>query len=171
MKKKQFMTSVAMVAIVANGMIQTAPAETATEHSEGIQVVQNTSEVVSTGSVEEAKENLKQAKENTKQTKKQLDDAEQKLQEANSDKDTANQAYEEQVKAETSRCLSCGASVVDPNKCIGCGVCTTKCVFDAIHLHREIPGASIMRASEDKLKYILPNMVKQSIKVKFKKKK
>ena len=28
-----------------------------------------------------------------------------------------------------------------------------------------------MRASEDKLKYILPNMVKQSIKVKFKKKK
>ena len=100
MKKKQFMTSVAMVAIVANGMIQTAPAETATEHSEGIQVVQNTSEVVSTGSVEEAKENLKQAKENTKQTKKQLDDAEQKLQEANSDKDTANQAYEEQVKAE-----------------------------------------------------------------------
>ena len=56
--KKQFMTSVAMVAIVANGMIQTAPAETATEHSEGIQVVQNTSEVVSTGSVEEAKENL-----------------------------------------------------------------------------------------------------------------
>ena len=79
--------------------------------------------------------------------------------------------YEEQVKAETSRCLSCGASVVDPNKCIGCGVCTTKCVFDAIHLHREIPGASVMRASEDKLKYILPNMVKQSIKVKFAKKK
>ena len=75
------------------------------------------------------------------------------------------------MKKETSRCLSCGASVVDPNKCIGCGVCTTKCMFDAIHLHREIPGASIMRASEDKLKYILPNMVKQSIKVKFKKKK
>ena len=81
------------------------------------------------------------------------------------------QVTEEQVKAETSRCLSCGASVVDPNKCIGCGVCTTKCVFDAIHLHREIPGASVMRASEDKLKYILPNMVKQSIKVKFAKKK
>ena len=78
---------------------------------------------------------------------------------------------EEQVKAETARCLGCGASVVDPNKCIGCGVCTTKCVFDAIHLHREIPGASVMRASEDKLKYILPNMVKQSIKVKFAKKK
>lgn len=86
-------------------------------------------------------------------------------------RDLSHSLMEEQVKAETSRCLSCGASVVDPNKCIGCGVCTTKCVFDAIHLHREIPGASVMRASEDKLKYILPNMVKQSIKVKFAKKK
>ena len=86
-------------------------------------------------------------------------------------RDLSQSLTEEQVKKETFRCLSCGASVVDPNKCIGCGVCTTKCIFDAIHLHREIPGASIMRASEDKLKYILPNMVKQSIKVKFKKKK
>lgn len=86
-------------------------------------------------------------------------------------RDLSHSLTEEQVKAETSRCLSCGASVVDPNKCIGCGICTTKCVFDAIHLHREIPGASVMRASEDKLKYILPNMVKQSIKVKFAKKK
>lgn len=86
-------------------------------------------------------------------------------------RDLSQSLTEEQVKKETSRCLSCGASVVDPNKCIGCGVCTTKCMFDAIHLHREIPGASIMCASEDKLKYILPNMVKQSIKVKFKKKK
>lgn len=86
-------------------------------------------------------------------------------------RDLSHSLTEEQVKAETSRCLSCGASVVDPNKCIGCGVCTTKCVFDAIHLHREIPGASVMRASEDKLKYILPNMVKQSIKVKLAKKK
>lgn len=86
-------------------------------------------------------------------------------------RDLSHSLTEEQVKTETSRCLSCGASVVDPNKCIGCGVCTTKCVFDAIHLHRELPGASVMRASEDKLKYILPNMVKQSIKVKFAKKK
>lgn len=86
-------------------------------------------------------------------------------------RDLSQSLTEEQVKKETSRCLSCGASVVDPNKCIGCGICTTKCMFDAIHLHREIPGASVMHASEDKLKYILPNMVKQSIKVKFKKKK
>ena len=86
-------------------------------------------------------------------------------------RDLSQSLTEEQVKKETSRCLSCGASVVDPNKCIGCGICTTKCMFDAIYLHREILGASVMHASEDKLKYILPNMVKQSIKVKFKKKK
>lgn len=86
-------------------------------------------------------------------------------------RDLSQSLSEEQVKKETSRCLSCGASVVDPNKCIGCGICTTKCMFNAIHLHRELPGASVMRTSEEKLKYILPNMVKQSIKVKFKKKK
>ena len=33
---------------------------------------------------------------------------------------------EEQVKAETARCLGCGASVVDQNKCIGCGICTKR---------------------------------------------
>lgn len=88
---------------------------------------------------------------------------------ANTFRDLSNTFTEEQIKKETSRCLSCGASVVDPNKCIGCGICTTKCMFDAIHLNRDLPNASVMRASEDKLKYILPNMVKQSIKVKFKK--
>ncbi|MCB6994535.1 FAD-dependent oxidoreductase [bacterium 210820-DFI.6.37] len=77
---------------------------------------------------------------------------------------------EEQVKIETSRCLSCGASVVDENKCIGCGVCTTKCEFDAIHLHRDFPEASKMVASEDKLKYILPYGAKQAIKVRFSRK-
>ena len=74
---------------------------------------------------------------------------------------------EEQVKAETSRCLGCGASIVDPNKCVGCGLCTTKCEFDAIKLHRDLPGCSRMVTSEDKLKYILPNALKQSIKIKF----
>ena len=77
---------------------------------------------------------------------------------------------EEQVKAETARCLGCGSSVVDPNKCIGCGLCTTKCEFDAIKLHRELPECSRMVPYEDRLKFVLPNMVKQSIKLKFKKK-
>ena len=43
---------------------------------------------------------------------------------------------EEQLKKETARCLGCGASFVDPNKCLGCGVCTTRCKFDAIHLRK-----------------------------------
>ena len=74
---------------------------------------------------------------------------------------------EEQVKAETSRCLGCGASIVDPNKCVGCGLCTTKCEFDAIKLTRDNPKASTMRKSEDKLKYILPNGAAQAIKRPF----
>ena len=77
---------------------------------------------------------------------------------------------EEQVKAETARCLGCGASVVDPNKCIGCGLCTTKCEFDAIHLNRELPECSRMVRSEDKFKAILPYMIKREMKIRFGKK-
>ena len=78
---------------------------------------------------------------------------------------------EEQVRKETARCLSCGASVVDENRCIGCGICTTKCGFDAIHLHREHPEASVMRTSEGKFGGILPYMVKRTGKILFSKKK
>ena len=74
---------------------------------------------------------------------------------------------EEQVRKETSRCLSCGASIVDENKCIGCGVCTTKCMFDAITLVRDHPNASKMVKSEDKFKEILPYAIKRGIKIKF----
>ncbi len=50
---------------------------------------------------------------------------------------------EEQVQKETARCLSCGAARVDPNICIGCGLCTTRCQFDAIKLHREYDTWSV----------------------------
>jgi NADPH-dependent glutamate synthase beta subunit-like oxidoreductase/NAD-dependent dihydropyrimidine dehydrogenase PreA subunit len=43
---------------------------------------------------------------------------------------------EEEIRKETSRCLKCGVSEVDPNKCIGCGLCTTKCKFDAITISK-----------------------------------
>ena len=76
---------------------------------------------------------------------------------------------EEQVRAETARCLGCGASVVDPNKCIGCGVCTTKCAFDAIKLYRERPECSKMVVSEDKVKALLPYMAKRQVKILLKK--
>ena len=82
----------------------------------------------------------------------------------NSFKDAHKTLTEEQVKIETGRCLSCGAARVDPHKCIGCGICTTKCQFDAIHLVRDHPKASTMRFAEDKvtglLKYALPRMFK-----------
>lgn len=77
---------------------------------------------------------------------------------------------EEQVKAETARCLGCGASIIDPNKCVGCGLCTTRCEFDALRLTRDNPKATTMRKAEDKLKYILPNGVKQAIERPFIKK-
>ena len=82
-------------------------------------------------------------------------------------RDTHGTLTEEQVKTETARCLGCGASVVDPNKCIGCGICTTKCEFDAIHLSRDLPECSTMVRTEDKFKAILPYMVKRGLRLKF----
>ena len=43
---------------------------------------------------------------------------------------------EEQIKKEADRCLGCGAVTIDEYMCIGCGICTTKCKFDAIHLEK-----------------------------------
>ena len=43
---------------------------------------------------------------------------------------------EEQLKTETRRCLDCGTAVVDESLCVGCGICTTKCKFDAIRLEK-----------------------------------
>lgn len=40
----------------------------------------------------------------------------------------------EQIKKETERCLKCGATKVDEYMCVGCGLCTTRCSFDAIKL-------------------------------------
>ena len=72
---------------------------------------------------------------------------------------------EEQIRSEASRCLSCGRSVVDPNKCIGCGICTTKCEFDAIHLKRVRPQNSKMIPAEDKFKAIAPYAAKRQVKI------
>ena len=51
-------------------------------------------------------------------------------------KDLRGTLTEEQMKIETSRCLGCGATKVDEYLCIGCGLCTTKCKFDAIRLEK-----------------------------------
>ena len=45
---------------------------------------------------------------------------------------------EEQIKKEAARCLGCGCVVLDADLCVGCGICTTKCKFDAIKLEKTI---------------------------------
>ena len=72
---------------------------------------------------------------------------------------------EEQVKTEASRCLSCGATAVDLNRCIGCGLCTTRCEFDAIHLSRDIPDASNMVRCEDKLPKVAAYAAQRELKI------
>ena len=52
-------------------------------------------------------------------------------------RDSRSTFTEEQIKKETERCLGCGASHVDENVCIGCGLCTTRCSFDAISLSKK----------------------------------
>lgn len=72
---------------------------------------------------------------------------------------------EEQVQAEANRCLKCGATVVDLNKCIGCGLCTTRCQFDAIHLSRDIPEASDMHKAEEMMDVVKPYIPKRAFKI------
>ncbi|MFR7670793.1 MAG: 4Fe-4S binding protein [Collinsella sp.] len=55
-------------------------------------------------------------------------------------------------------------SIVDPNKCIGCGLCTTKCAFDAIHLDRDRPECSTMVKYEQKLQ-AWASALKRAIKI------
>jgi NADPH-dependent glutamate synthase beta subunit-like oxidoreductase len=61
---------------------------------------------------------------------------------------------EEQIKKETDRCLGCGVVVVDDYQCVGCGICTTKCKFDAISLVRKYDHPSV------KPKEIKPTIMK-----------
>ncbi|MBQ1386106.1 MAG: FAD-dependent oxidoreductase [Erysipelotrichales bacterium] len=72
---------------------------------------------------------------------------------------------EEQIKKEAGRCLKCGASVVDLNQCIGCGLCTTRCQFDAIHLTRDIPAASDMHTAEEMMGLVGPYAAKRAAKI------
>lgn len=97
---------------------------------------------------------------------RQIPNINKKINAKSSFKDAHLPLTEEQVKKETARCLGCGASVVDENKCIGCGICTTKCEFDAIHLFRDNPECSTMVNSDDKMKAILPYMIKRNFKIK-----
>lgn len=73
-------------------------------------------------------------------------------------KDLRTTFTEEQIKKETERCLGCGAVVVDQYQCVGCGVCTTKCKFDAITLVRKYDSAGL------EFKEMKPAVIKYAIK-------
>ena len=66
---------------------------------------------------------------------------------------------EEQLRRETERCLGCGAVVLNQEMCIGCGQCTTKCKFDAIHLVKKY-NVTYNTYEQIPLK-MTPNMVKR----------
>ena len=72
---------------------------------------------------------------------------------------------EAQIKTEASRCLGCGATTVDYNMCVGCGLCTTRCEFDAIHLSRDLPACSDMHTAEEMMKLVGPYALKRMGKI------
>jgi NADPH-dependent glutamate synthase beta chain and related oxidoreductases len=73
---------------------------------------------------------------------------------------------EEQMKKETERCLGCGAVVVDQYQCVGCGVCTTKCKFDAISLERKYDssGVEFKEMKTTVIKHVIKRQVRIAVK-------
>ena len=82
-------------------------------------------------------------------------------------KDTRLTFTEEQIKKETERCLNCGVTFIDENICLGCGLCATKCKFDAITLTRKFdePGVTF----EQLPKKVITNAVKRQARITVKK--
>ena len=72
--------------------------------------------------------------------------------------DTRETFTEEQLRKEAGRCLKCGVSVVDENKCVGCGLCTTKCTFDAISIEKRFDGKFV--SVEEAQDYLEPYVLK-----------
>ena len=69
---------------------------------------------------------------------------------------------EEQVKKECERCLKCGRTFVDETMCVGCGLCTTRCKFDAIHLKRrfDADGTIYAKTAVSSVPHILARNLK-----------
>ena len=65
-------------------------------------------------------------------------------------------------------CLSCGVSYVDPNRCIGCGICTTRCFFDAIRLERSHPEFADYCSADDTVKKVVVGGVRRAGKIAIK---
>jgi NAD-dependent dihydropyrimidine dehydrogenase PreA subunit len=73
---------------------------------------------------------------------------------------------EEQIKKETERCLGCGAVVVDQYQCVGCGICTTKCKFDAITLERKYDssGVEFSQMKSEVIKHVIKRQGRIAVK-------
>lgn len=82
-------------------------------------------------------------------------------------KDLRTTFTEDQIKKETERCLSCGATVVDEYQCVGCGACSMKCKFDAISLIRKYNGEGV--AFENLKPVVLKQVIKRKGKIAVKK--
>lgn len=74
---------------------------------------------------------------------------------------------EEQVKKETERCLGCGATISDQYLCVGCGICTTKCKYDAIKLVRKYDKQN--PEFEDMKKTVIKYVLKRKVRIAVKK--
>ena len=79
----------------------------------------------------------------------------------------SNALTEEQIKKESERCLGCGASIVDEYMCVGCGMCASKCKFDAISLERVYDGEGVPFLEIKK--NIMGHVIKRRLKLKVKK--
>jgi len=82
-------------------------------------------------------------------------------------RDLRNALTKEQVLKETERCLGCGATLVDEYMCVGCGMCATKCKFDAIKLERVYNGEGVEFLNIKKA--ITPHVIKRKVKITAKK--
>lgn len=82
-------------------------------------------------------------------------------------RDIRTSLTEEQMLKETERCFSCGATVVDEYMCVGCGMCATKCKFDAITLERVYDGEGVEFLGIKKA--ITPHVIKRKVKITAKK--
>ena len=82
-------------------------------------------------------------------------------------RDIRSSLTEEQMLKETERCFSCGATVVDEYICVGCGMCATKCKFDAITLDRVYDGEGVEFLSMKKA--VTPHVIKRKVKITAKK--
>ena len=64
---------------------------------------------------------------------------------------------------ETQRCLGCGASKVNSWMCVGCGMCTTRCKFDAIKLEKVYNHYGV-RLEEAK-PIVIKTLIKREVKI------